>query len=137
MERMPTLFDQQPADAPKPVDLADMAAQIAANATQVEYPDRTSEAAREQGRGVLILPKTPSLDSTVIQEQPEASTTHAKTRLELPGKNGRRNHGTKLLTPREAQSGMTTEQIDRQNVTNKVGVASVRAALQEAAEKRV
>lgn len=136
MERTPTLFDQQPDAAPKAVDLADVAAQIVANAPLVEHPERTSEAAREQGWGTMALPEIIHVDSVVSQEQQEVFPTRPKTRLELPRRE-RRNRGTQALTPREAQFGMTAEAIDRQYEKNKAGVATVRAALKEAAKKRV
>ncbi len=136
MEQRPNLFDQQPAAAPKPVDVAVVAAQIAENAPRVEYPDRTSAAAEDQGWGSVILPEITLVDSVVSEEQHEALPTRPKARLELPGKNGLRNPGTQTPTRAEAQQGMTAEQIAHQNHVNKVGAAAARAALRAASEAR-
>ncbi len=97
-----------------------MASHIAAHAPRVEYPDRTSEAAQDQGWGPVDLPVTEA-------EQP--ATASQSRRLELPGKNGRRNPGSQSLTPAEAQKGLSKEQIENQNRINKAGAAAARAAL--------
>jgi hypothetical protein len=116
----PSLFDDSQPTPPKEQNVADTASHIAANAPRVEHPDRTSEAAQDQGWGPVTLPEATA-------DEPVATTPHK--RLELPGKDGRRNPGSQALTPTEAQKGLSTEQIENQKQINKVGAAAARAAL--------
>ena len=52
----PSLFEEP---TPQPVDTTQLAEQINAAARGVEYDDRTSEAARDQGWGPVTKPEAP------------------------------------------------------------------------------
>ncbi len=111
----PQLFPQEQTP---PMSMDEMAAHITANARPVEYEDRTSEAAREQGHG-------PVSNSPQISHQPARL-------FEVPGLNrGRVNQYDQPVTPAEAQRGMTTEEIDKQHAINSAGAAAVRAQLSD------
>ncbi len=59
MEQHQLPFDDKALPARTPVCLDEVAATIAANAGHVDYPDRTSEAACDQGWGPVVLPERP------------------------------------------------------------------------------
>lgn len=86
-----------------PVDLSEIAQKIGQTARIFEYPDRTSEAAKDQGHGPIDIPATdsPILPVTPIgieksrRAHPSARSQPSKPRgakvYELPGKPGRSN----------------------------------------------
>lgn len=125
MEQQPSLFPEHEPQPVEPVDVDEMAARIAANARPVEYEDRTSEAARDQGHGPIEV------------SRPETSepTPRPQRLFELPGKNGRNNWYNQPPTQAEinqAWSGMTEEEKAAQIETNRRGAEVARTALRQA-----
>ncbi len=109
----PQLFHETPSSA---MSIDERAAQIAENARLVEYPDRTSEAALDQGWGPT--------------EKPPISTTE-RPRYEVPGlSRGRVNKYDQPVTTTETQRGMTAGELERQAAINAAGAAAARATLQ-------
>lgn len=129
MYQQPSLFPEQEPRLAERVDVDEMAAEIAAHARPVEYEDRTSEAARDQGHGSVELNKT---------EAPGEASKPSKL-FELPGQNGRNNWYNRPLTNaevRRAWSEMTPEEKAAQVGTNQHGAEIARQALRGAQVER-
>ena len=77
-EMQPSLFPEQNGDQADaqviPFDQAAAAAHIAENAAPVEYPDRTSEAARDQGWGPVEVSETDNVRSIHTVDDSDASS---------------------------------------------------------------
>ncbi|GAC1387479.1 MAG: hypothetical protein NVS1B7_0960 [Candidatus Saccharimonadales bacterium] len=117
----PSLFGSE-SDSPAPsFDAETFATNVAAAAdakAPVEYVDRTSEAARDQGHGVL--PVTPDLDDLdETNKTDESSQSHLF------------NQQNMLASRTEARRGLTPEEIARQYTINSQGAAKARAALEQ------
>ena len=105
-----------------------MAAKIAAAARPVDYPDRTSEAARDQGWGPVDSAQLP----TEAIDAPDVTAAPRRRLVELPGKNGRNNWYNQSLTSAEAVKGMSAEARAEQAERNKKGAAMARLAMEAA-----
>ena len=115
MENQPELFS----DTQEPrLTSEEAAAHIARTARPVEYEDRTSEAAHDQGWG----PVEPQAQSATLRKQPRL--------FEMPGQNrGRNNPDNEPLSRAEILAGLSPEEIASRDAANKAGVAAVREAL--------
>ena len=124
-DQPPALFDQEPVATPS-IDTMEIAAKIVAAveaSPPVTYDDRTSEAAKDQGKGPITLP--------IFDSGPKVNT-HI---FELPGK-GRNNWYNQPVTPADRLRGMTADEISRQNESNQAGRAAGKLALQQARSDR-
>jgi len=79
------------------------------------YNRPVSEAAKGQGWGPVK--GNPA-------QHTETETPGNPRLFELPGKDGRNNPYNQPVTPREAQNGMTAEEIDEQNRINQAGATA-------------
>lgn len=125
MEQQPSLFPEYEPQPVKQVDVNEVAARIAANARPVDYKDRTSKAARDQGHGPV----------EVSRPEPPQPTHWPQRLFELPGKNGRDNWYNQPPTQTEikqAWSGLTEKEIADQIETNRRGADVARTALRQA-----
>ncbi len=105
-ESQQSLFPEQNADQADaqviPFDQAAAAAHIAENAAPVEYPDRTSEAARDQGWGPVEVAETDNVRS--IHTVDDADTNSA-----LQRKKSRSRHPSAGRFPIRGDSELDTE----------------------------
>ena len=122
----PSFFPTHPEQPTEAVDTDAIAERIGANARPVEYVDRTSEAARDQGWGPVDLPenKTPALSAP-------------KARRARPYRSSREYGDTEIdggLPPagREPYVPLTPEQ----KRAGKVGIEAARLALNNSLESK-
>ncbi len=109
-----SLFDQ-----PTPLDVDAIAEHIAANAPRVQHPDRTSEAARDQGWGPVETPA--SFPVPKIPKGPQ---------FEVPGiGKGRMNPGSEPMSRTELLKGLTETQRLELKRRNDAGAIAARALL--------
>jgi hypothetical protein len=114
-------------------DVDAFAQHIADHAPQVDYPDRTSEAARDQGWGPVNVrsPETDAPVNATPSEVPAASLSRPLVELPRPGYD---NNPLSGVTPAEARKGMSQAEIEAQDRTNALGFAAARAAFNKTEE---
>lgn len=142
--KLPGVEPDKPVEPAKPqADIDEIARHIGSHAATVEYVDRTSDAARDQGWGPVERPQPSTVSSTETEstgsEKAESKGRHlsaptTRRPFELP--NRIKSNGPRPLTPDEVQAGMTDEEIDRQAQINRTGAAAAKAALEAARNQK-
>lgn len=145
--KLPGIEPDKPIEPTRPqADIDEIAERIGGNAGQVEYEDRTSEAARDQGWGPVEQPRLSlvidnSSAARSTEEEKAASkgrhpsgATPSRPLVELPNRGN--NNSPAIPTKSEVQAGMTDEEIDRQAEVNKRGAAAAKAAIEFAQRNR-
>lgn len=143
MSEQGSLFQQPEQELPMH-DIAEMAERIAASALVNPYAeqDRRQTEIREIRDGEDLAaeqightPEAVSMPPVIEAPIPivrERGTT--RPRLELPGKNGRRNPGSQPLTPVQARKGLSEDKKEDIREVNARGAAAARAALRRGTE---
>ncbi len=105
MEKLQLVNSDVPKDT-SGVDVDEVASRIAANAGQVTYPDRTSEAARDQGWGPVTLPGYSEPDARASRQKVPPYKGKVRGDSELDGSAAPVGHEPySPLTPAEQEAG--------------------------------
>lgn len=118
------------------IDISDRARQIGEFARPYTPVDRTSDAARDQGHGpVDNVTGIEDAGSSSERNKAKRRGIHPSQRpFEKPQQG--RNNAPGLITPAEAQQGLTDDEIDAQSEINSRGAAAAREALKKAQERK-
>lgn len=136
----PNLFpeDDQTEGLADVINISDYANKIGENARPFVPDDRTSEAARDQGHGpqqIIDINNIPGYDAERSKAKVSGTHPSQKKPFELPGKDGRTNSPS-IVTPTEAQQGLTPDEIAEQREKNRRGVEAAREALRDATDRK-